>query len=94
MNHTYRIEIFDIHGKCKRGYKKGDTFHFHGLDTPNKFCGGAYTVLYPILLTLQSGGKFTFEKNPTQRTAISCPEGGTVLFNVTLCTIPSGTDII
>jgi len=76
------VEVEGVRGTCKRGYRQGDRIIFNGLDTPDGFCGGAYTVLYPVLLTLKSGGSFSWETDPHCRTSLACPDGGTVLFRI------------
>jgi uncharacterized repeat protein (TIGR04076 family) len=78
----FTVEVEHVHGRCKRGYTPGDHFVFNGFDTPDRFCGGAYTVLYPVLMTFTYGGTFAFEKDPHCRTDLACPDGGTVRFRV------------
>lgn len=80
---TFCVEVEMVRGACTRGYKTGDTFTFNGLATPDGFCGGAYTVLFPILMAFKNGGSFSYEKNPFCKTAMACPDGGNVLFKVT-----------
>jgi uncharacterized repeat protein (TIGR04076 family) len=80
--HKFLVEVEEVRGHCTRGYKKGDRFTFNGFDTPDAFCGGAYTILFPILVTFRSGGSFKYEKNPFCKTNMACPDGGNVLFRV------------
>ena len=80
----FLVEVEQVRGRCTRSYKKGDTFTFNGYDTPNAFCGGAYTMLFPVITTLHSDGKFSYEKNPYCKTNMACPDGGNVVFRVTL----------
>jgi len=60
----FEIEVEKVNGYCTYSYKEGDTFIFNGFDTPNGFCGGAYTTLFPIIVALHSGARFNFEKIP------------------------------
>jgi uncharacterized repeat protein (TIGR04076 family) len=78
------VEVEKVRGPCTRSYKEGDQFIFEGYSTPDGFCGGAYTMLFPIITTLGSGGEFSWEKDPLCKTNMACPDGGNVVFKVTL----------
>lgn len=80
----FLVEVEEVRGACTRGYQKGDSFIFDGFSTPDRFCGGAYTVLFPILVTFRSGGSFPYEKDPFCKTRMACPDGGNVLFRVSV----------
>ena len=80
----FEIEVEKVNGYCTYSYKEGDTFIFNGFDTPNGFCGGAYTTLFPIIVALHSGARFNFEKNPLCKTKMACPDNGNVIFKVRL----------
>ncbi len=84
MKRQFHVKVELVRGACTRGYKEGDTFVFNGFDTPHAFCGGAYTVLFPIITALGAGGRFDYEQNPLCKTKMACPDGGNVLFSVTL----------
>ncbi|OPY13760.1 MAG: hypothetical protein A4E66_00627 [Syntrophus sp. PtaB.Bin001] len=58
----FKVEVERVNGYCAHGYKTGDMFVFNGMDTPDAFCGGAYTTLFPIIFALGSGARFDFEK--------------------------------
>ncbi len=58
----FEIEVEKVNGHCSYSYDKGDKFVFHGYSTPDGFCGGAYTMLFPIIVALNSGARFGFEK--------------------------------
>jgi uncharacterized repeat protein (TIGR04076 family) len=81
---NFLVEVEKVRGPCTRGYKEGDRFTFKGFDTPDGFCGGAYTMLFPVISTLRSGGRFHYEKNPLCKTNMACPDGGNVVFRITL----------
>jgi uncharacterized repeat protein (TIGR04076 family) len=81
---NFLVEVEDVRGPCTRGYKKGDRFTFNGLATPDAFCGGAYTALFPILVAFGSGGSFSYEKDHFCKTNMACPDGGHVLFKISL----------
>ena len=64
----FLVKVEKVAGHCTRGYREGDEFIFNGFDTPDAFCGSSYTVLFPTLTALRSGGRFTDENNPRGRT--------------------------
>jgi len=80
----FEIGIERVNGHCPYAYKVGDKFIFNGFDTPNAFCGGAYTTLFPIIVALNSGARFNFEKDPICKTKMACPDNGNIIFTVKL----------
>ena len=82
----FEIGVEKVNGKCSYSYQAGDRFIFNGFDTPNAFCGGAYTTLFPIIVALNSGARFGFEKDPLCKTRMACPDNGNVIFSVRLLT--------
>lgn len=78
----FRVEVERVDGHCQHGYKPGEVFFFDGLDTPDAFCGGAYTTLFPVIFALASGARFTYEENPLCKTGMACPDNGNVVFRV------------
>lgn len=81
---TFEIEVERVNGYCSCSYKQGDTFRVHGYNTPANFCGGAYTMLFPIIVALNSGATFGFEENPRSKTKMACPDNGNIIFKVTV----------
>lgn len=77
------IEVENVKGHCTRGYKKGDRWRVKGFDTPDRFCGGAYTALYPIIVSFICGARFASEKDPDCKTKLACPDNGSIIFKVT-----------
>jgi len=80
----FEVEIEKVNGYCSKGYKVGDTVTLNGFDTPDGFCGGAYTTLFPIVVALISGARFDFEDDPLCKTKMACPDNGNVVFKVRL----------
>lgn len=76
------IKVQEVKGYCSRRYKAGENWIVEGFDTPNAFCGGAYTTLFPIIVSFMSGGQFNFEKDPICKTNMACPDNGNVIFSV------------
>lgn len=83
------VTVSKVREECYRGYKVGDTFLFKDFTkTPDGFCQGAATVLFPCLYALTFGAEFQFQDNP--RTIHTfCPDGGKVEFFTQVLT-PSG----
>jgi len=85
MAKKFRIEVEKVNGYCACGYKVGDVITCVGLKTPDRpFCGGAYSVLFPVQNALHSGAVFKFERNPHSISKLSCPDNGNVIFKITL----------
>jgi uncharacterized repeat protein (TIGR04076 family) len=82
----FEVEVEKVTGYCSHSYGAGDKFVFNGLDTPDGFCGGAYTTLFPILVVLGSGARFEFEEGPLCKTKMACPDNGNVVFKVRVIT--------
>ena len=81
----FRIRVEMVQGYCSCGYQEGDTFSCEGMNTPAvSFCGGAYIVLFPMQVALQSGARFCFEENPKCKTKLACPDNGNVVFSIEL----------
>lgn len=78
----FEIKVQEQRGYCSRNYKVGDSWIVDGFDTPDKFCGGAYTTVFPIIVALSSGSEFSFEKDPLCKTNMACPDNGNVVFSV------------
>jgi len=76
----FLVTVTKVRGKCYRGYKEGDKFIFEDFTkTPEGFCQGAATVIFPCLYALTFGAEFPFEENP-RSIHTSCPDGGRVEF--------------
>ena len=82
MSNSIRIVVEKVNGYCSCKYKEGDVIKVNGYMTPNKFCGGAYTTLFPIIVVFNSGGTFEFEDDPLCKTEMACPDKGNIIFNV------------
>lgn len=81
----FEVSIGKVNGHCSYSYKVGDKLIFNGFNTPNAFCGGAYSTLFPIIVALNSGARFSFEKDPMCKTKMACLDnGGNVIFSVRL----------
>ena len=57
----FEIKVQEVKGYCSRDYKENDSWIVEGYDTPDSFCGAAYTTLFPIIVSFMAGGKFDFE---------------------------------
>jgi len=76
----FLVTVSKVRGKCYQGYKEGDKFIFEDFTkTPEGFCQGAATALFPCLYALTFGAEFPFEENP-RSIHTSCPDGGRIEF--------------
>lgn len=73
MAYKITIEVVDIlgTGKCSMGQKVGDTYNYP--EDRGKICPSSFYVLYPWLLVMMSGGRFSFfaEDDSIQ---LGCPD--------------------
>lgn len=77
------VTVEEAEGKCFYNYKKGDSFEFTGLRTPEGFCGAAYHSLFPVLFALNFGAQYPFEENKNSLAKVTCPDAGKIRFRVT-----------
>lgn len=84
MSRKIEIVVEKVNGYCTCKYKEGDKINVKGYMTPKDFCGGAYTTLFPIIVTFNSGGKFDYEEDPFCKTGMACPDRGNITFSVRL----------
>ena len=76
----FLVTVSKVRGKCYQGYKEGDKFIFEDFTkTPEGFCQGAATALFPCLYALTFGAEFPFEENP-RSIHTRCPDGGRIEF--------------
>jgi uncharacterized repeat protein (TIGR04076 family) len=70
-------------GTCNQGFHRvGDSFVIGEL-TPSGMCTSAFDAIFPLILVLQSGGKYFWEKDP-QVTYASCPDDTGLVFEIKL----------
>ncbi len=70
-------------GKCNQGFHKvGDSFVIGEL-TPEGMCTSAFNAIFPLILVLQCGGKFFWEKDPYV-TYACCPDDVGLVFEIRL----------
>lgn len=84
MSKKLEIQVEKISAYCPYEYVEGQKIPVNGYDTPDGFCGGAYTALFPIIVALNSGARFEFEEDPLSKTKMACPDDGKVTFKVKL----------
>ncbi|MFW9849273.1 MAG: TIGR04076 family protein [Candidatus Thorarchaeota archaeon] len=83
-----KIEVLEVlnNGKCSIGQVKGDTYDYPA--DRGKLCPSSFHVLYPWLLVMQSGGRFSFF-NEDDSITIGCPDHThQVVYKITRITIP------
>ena len=70
-------------GKCNQGFHKiGDSFLIDQL-TPEGMCTSAFNAIFPLVFTLQCGGKFFWEDNP-HVTRACCPDDTGLVLEIKL----------
>ena len=75
------VSIKVVSGKCNQGFHNiGDTYTV-GNVTPAGICTSAFASIFPLILTLQCGGEFFWEKNK-RVTCASCPDDTGVIFEI------------
>lgn len=70
-----------VAGQCNQGFHKpGDEFVIGDL-TPQGMCTSAFTSIFPLVLSLQTGGKLFWESDP-KVTRAACPDDDGVIFEI------------
>jgi len=70
-----------VSGTCNEGlHKVGDEFVV-GNYTPEGLCTSAFASIFPLILALQTGGKFFWEKDK-KVTRAACPDDDGVVFEI------------
>lgn len=83
-----KIEVLEVlnNGKCSIGQVKGDTYDYP--TDRGKLCPSSFHVLYPWLLVMQSGGRFSFFAEDDSIT-IGCPDHThQVVYKITRTIVP------
>jgi len=76
-----KVKIKVVDGECNQHFHKiGDTWEVENF-TPCGLCTSAFSAIFPLILTLQCGGKFHWEKNPEVTRAI-CPDDKGLVFEI------------
>ena len=65
-------KVISQKGTCGAGHKVGDEFAI-GQTTPDGMCSWAFYTLFPFAESLQFGGAFPWEKDPT-KAKVACPD--------------------
>ncbi|UCE11663.1 MAG: TIGR04076 family protein [Candidatus Thorarchaeota archaeon] len=60
VRYKLKIEVIDVlgNGKCSMGQKAGDAYEYP--EDRGKMCPSAFHVMYPWILVMLSGGKFSW----------------------------------
>ncbi len=76
-----KVLVKVVDGECNQGFHKvGDSFTV-GNFTPKGICTSAFSSLFPLILTLQCGGKFFWEEDG-EVTRASCPDDTGLVFEI------------
>jgi uncharacterized repeat protein (TIGR04076 family) len=69
-----KIEITDIlgEGKCSMDQKVGDSYDYP--EDRGKMCPSSFYLLYPWIMVMQSGGRFTDEGDGSDYMTVGCSD--------------------
>ncbi len=69
-----KIEIIDImgEGKCSMDQKVGDSYDYP--EDRGKMCPSSFYILYPWIMVMQSGGRFTDEGDGGDYMTVGCSD--------------------
>jgi len=68
-------------GQCNEGLHKVGDEYVVGNCTPEGICTSAFASIFPLILTIQTGGKFFWEKDK-QVTRAACPDDNGIIFEI------------
>ncbi|RKZ22399.1 hypothetical protein DRQ16_02435 [bacterium] len=78
-----KVIVKVVGGECNQGFHKvGDSWEV-GDFTPCGMCTSAFASIFPLILVLQTGGKFFWEKDENV-TYASCPDDKGLIFEIKL----------
>jgi uncharacterized repeat protein (TIGR04076 family) len=68
------IEVINIQneGKCSIGQKIGDTYDYP--EDWGKMCPSSFYILYPWIMVMESGGRFTEEGDGSDFMTVGCSD--------------------
>ncbi|MFW9907306.1 MAG: TIGR04076 family protein [Candidatus Thorarchaeota archaeon] len=74
MAFTITIEVIDIKGtgKCSIGQKIGASYNYP--EERGKLCPSSFHILYPWILVLLSGGRFSFFEDEGNSVTLACSD--------------------
>jgi len=74
VQYKVTIEVIDIlgEGKCSMKQQVGDTYNYP--EDRGRMCPSSFYVLYPWIMVMQSGGRFTEEGDGSDFMTSGCPD--------------------
>ncbi len=72
-----------VSGRCNEGLHKIGDEYVIGSTTPSGICTSAFASIFPLVLSLQTGGKLFWERDP-KVTRAACPDDDGVVFEIKL----------
>jgi len=74
VQYKVKIEVIDILGEgvCSMKQQVGDTYNYP--EDRGKMCPSSFYVLYPWIMVMQSGGRFTEEGDGSDFMTSGCPD--------------------
>jgi len=70
-----------VAGRCNEGLHKVGDEYVVGAYTPEGICTSAFASIFPLVLALQTGGRFFWEKDG-KVTRAACPDDEGVVFEI------------
>lgn len=70
-----------VAGRCNQGFHKVCDEYVVGDLTPEGICTSAFASIFPLILAIQTGGAFFWEKDK-QVTRAACPDDDGVIFEI------------
>jgi len=76
-----KVKVKVVDGECNQGFHKiGDEWVVENF-TPCGLCTSAFASIFPLILTLQCGGKYFWENDKKVTRAI-CPDDNGLVFEI------------
>ncbi|MBN2379183.1 TIGR04076 family protein [candidate division WOR-3 bacterium] len=70
-----------VGGRCNQGFHEVGDEYVVGDLTPEGICTSAFASIFPLILALQTGGKFLWEKD-NQVTRAAYPDDDWTIFEI------------
>ena len=76
-----KVKCKIVDGHCNQGLNKVGQEFIVGDYTPEGICTSAFASIFPLILSLQTGGEFFWEKDK-KVTRAACPDDDGVVFEI------------
>jgi uncharacterized repeat protein (TIGR04076 family) len=76
-----KVSLKVVAGRCNQNLHKIGDEYVVGNCTPEGVCTSAFASVFPLILSLQTGGKLFWERDPNV-TRAACPDDDGVVFEI------------